>query len=139
MLFHDFLQTHGTSYVMRQMLPMYSEGQSGDGTKKRILARLRLQVTGDRNNVGLFKAISKGFMLDTNSLLEETDGELRRATEKCCEDIRNDLELLRGENTPVAEQDGVLEMMFTMLEEARTNREEVVRVFEAGVAGPAAG
>ncbi|RDL41569.1 uncharacterized protein BP5553_01548 [Venustampulla echinocandica] len=135
-IFHDLFKTHGTSYVMRHMLPMYSEVQSGSGTKNRILTRLDLQVRGDRNNAGVFKAIRDLFISEINSLLEETNEQLQRAIEKCGEDIMSDLELLRGEDTPGVEQDGVLETMFTVLGEARTNRDEAVRVFEAGIVEP---
>lgn len=119
--------------MMRHMLPMYNVIESGPGTKQRLLQRLNSQVTGDRNTARLFKVIRDFFISAIDSLLQATNEKLKTATDKCCEDIGNDLELLRGEDVPAMEQDGVLEMMFNILEQARASRDDAQRRFEAGL------
>jgi hypothetical protein len=112
---------------------MYNVIVSGTGMKKRMIQRLNLQIAGDRNNPRLFRTISVSFSVAILSLLHETNEMLKTATDKCCEDIGNDLELLRGENVPAVEEDGALETLRTILEHARTSRDDAERVFEAGL------
>jgi hypothetical protein len=115
------------------MLPMYNVVKSGTGTKKNIIHSLETRVKGPPR---LFIVLKELFLHSINSLLEETAAKLQAATDKCCEDIGNDLELLRGEEVPVAEEDGVIERMFEILEQSRAGRDEAARVFEAGLVEP---
>lgn len=130
-IFHGLLRAHETSYVMRHMLPMYNTvTHSGDGTKNRILDSLESRVRGPPR---LFDVVGDFFLSDMASLLEETNEKLQRATDMCCEDIRRDLDLLRGENISAPEADGVLEMMFNMLDQSRLRRVEAQSEFETRI------
>ena len=118
--------------MMHQMLPMYNEIDSGAGVTKRRIQRLKLQISGDRNNPKLFKAIRDLFISALSTLLEDTKEKLQEAVDKCSADIGNDLELLRGEDVPASDESTLTGMMFDVLEEAQTRRADALREFEAG-------
>jgi hypothetical protein len=119
--------------VMECMLPMYNEIDSGSGVKARRIVRLKLKISGDRNNPKLFKAIRDLFIAALSALLEETKEKLQEAVDTCSEDIGNDLELVRGEEVPASDENNLTGMMFDVLEEGQTRRVEALRVFEAAL------
>jgi hypothetical protein len=132
-IFHDLLRTHGTSYVMHCMLPMYNEIDTGDGVTKRRIKRLELQISGDRNNPKLFKVIRDLFIAALSKLLEDTKAKLQEAVDKCSVDIGNDLELVRGEDVSTSDEGNLTGMIFDVLEVAQTRRTEALREFEAAL------
>ncbi|RFU26950.1 hypothetical protein B7463_g9389, partial [Scytalidium lignicola] len=135
LIVHDLFGSHGTSYVMRHMQPTYNVTESGHGMKQRLLDRLNLRVRGDHDNPRLFKATGDFFISAVESLLEETREKLHRATDRSCEDIKRDLELLRGENVQAQEQADILDTMFAILDHAKNKRDEAEREFESNIVG----
>lgn len=112
---------------------MYNEIDPGDGVTKRRIKRLELQISGDRNNPNLFKAIRDLFITALSKLLEDTKAKLQDAVDKCSADIGNDLELVRGEEVPNSDESTLTGMIFDVLEVARTRRTEALREFQAGI------
>jgi hypothetical protein len=113
---------------------MYNEIDLGDGVTKRRIQRLKLQISGDRNNPQLFKVIRDLFIAALSALLEDTKGKLQEAVDKCSADIGNDLELMRGEDVAASDESNLTGMVFDVLEEAQMRRAEALREFETGIA-----
>jgi len=134
-IFLHLRRAHGASYIMQHMLPMYGEIDSGNGVTKRRIQRLELQVSGDRdqNIPKLFKFIRDSCNASLSNLLETTKEKLQEVVDKCSEDIRNDLEIVRGEDVPASDESEWTMEMFHVLERAQAKRDEVSREFEAGI------
>jgi hypothetical protein len=130
-IFHDLLKTHGTSYVRRHMLPLYhTTVLSGSGKRDRIVEHLSTRISGNRDGRRLFSAIKDLFLSAIDTLLEETSEKLEAVTDRCCEDIRNDLRLL-NEATPVLDQGGFIRTVSNLLERSKLNRNQAQRDFDA--------
>jgi hypothetical protein len=132
-IYHNLLKSHSTSYVWRHMHPMYqiSAADKGRHLRQRCIDRLRSRIASDPR---LFVKIRECFMSAMDDLLSETNTQLLRAVDQCCQDVGRDLELLQGEQVPVAEDNGMLEAMWTVLDTARDALDRVIGEFEAASA-----
>ncbi|PGH26649.1 hypothetical protein AJ80_01594 [Polytolypa hystricis UAMH7299] len=130
-IFHDLLNTHSTSYVMRHFKPMYNETYSGPGLRKRLIKRFKLQITGDRVIANLFREIRRDFTTSTDYLIMEAAEMLKGASDRCLEQVGSDFELLHGEAAHASPDNGALDQLFHILEGARSRRDIAKR--ELGV------
>ncbi|OBT66790.1 hypothetical protein VE03_03995 [Pseudogymnoascus sp. 23342-1-I1] len=137
-IFHDLLQTHGTSYVRRHMLPMYQSGvEPGNGKRIRIIQKLCTTIKGNREDRKLFSVMKDLFLAAVENLLNETNEKLRAATDKCCEDIRIDLRLL-DVAAPAVDQGLFIRTMSSLLERSKADRDQAQRDFDSQYPEPAA-
>jgi hypothetical protein len=120
---------------MQYMLPMYREHDSGLGVRDRRINRILRQVSGPcvpPNDKKLFVAIRDSFLTNITELIENTKAEFQEAVNRCSADIANDLELIRGEEAPVAD-DSNIPAIFELLEQAKKDRMAVLSQFEGEV------
>ncbi|OBT38703.1 hypothetical protein VE00_10646 [Pseudogymnoascus sp. WSF 3629] len=138
LVFHDLLKTHGTSYVRRHMLPMYqSVVEPGTGKRIRIIQKLSTTIRGNREDRKLFGVMRDLFLAAIDNLLDETNGKIRAATDRCCEDIRTDLRLL-DVAAPAADQRLFIRTLSSLLERSKTDRDQAQREFDSQFPEPAA-
>ena len=134
-IFHDLLRAHGASYTMQHMRPMYEDMDYGSGVKQRRIQRLQIQISGDaRQRIPkLFKFIRDQCNNSLSTLLVDTRVKLKRAVHDCRVDIRNDLEIVQGEQVPAEDESALTSQMFDVLQAAKIRRAEALRVFEASI------
>lgn len=111
------------------MLPMYDENiaDGGKGVRDRCFRRFQERIT---ENPRLFVVIRQLFLADINALLVETRGRLQGAADQCCQDIAQDLDLLRGEQVAAVQDNSILNRVRQDLEVARTGLDAIIRGFE---------
>ncbi|OBT77048.1 hypothetical protein VF21_02905 [Pseudogymnoascus sp. 05NY08] len=138
LVFHDLLKTHGTSYVRRHMLPMYqSVVEPGRGKRIRIIQKLRTTISGNREDRKLFSVMRDLFLAAMDNLLNETNENIRAATDRCCEDIRIDLRLL-DVAAPAVDQGLFIRTLSSLLERSKTDRDQAQSEFDSQFPEPAA-
>jgi uncharacterized protein involved in exopolysaccharide biosynthesis len=100
---------------------------TGNGLRNRYVERFQKRIT---DNPRLFVVIRQLFLADINALLAETKRELQEAADQCCQDITQDLDLLRGEQVAAVQDNSILNRMRQDLDAARTRLDAVIEGFE---------
>jgi hypothetical protein len=110
---------------------MYQSGvEPGHGKRLRIIEQLSTRIRGNRDGRRLFSVMKDLFLSAINALFEETNEKLRAATNRCCEDIRNDLRLL-NEAAPAVDQRDFIRTMSGLLEQSKVDRDRAQGEFDA--------
>lgn len=128
-LFHNLFVPHGTSYIMRQIIPTYNEADYGGGVTERRRQRMRLQITGDGNQPRLFRAIRDEFFEDLGGLLQDLRAKLQDAMDRCSNDVRTDIELVRSVNNATSGEEDFLASSLDMVEDVQRQLDELSAEF----------
>ncbi|KAG9235237.1 hypothetical protein BJ875DRAFT_459547 [Amylocarpus encephaloides] len=126
-IYHNLLKTHGSSYVMQYMLPMYAVIDHGTGVTKRRFVSLKSRIEGQPK---LFAEIATLCTTAVTSTIVGFREKLYEILDKCHQDIKADLDIVSGENIAANDPGYVTASMYEVLEDVSKKREAVLSEFE---------